>query len=287
MANQNNETPPFSLLPEDWIAIILSFTSPKDAFRAAAVSKAFRSAASSDTLWELFLPSDYKNIIGRSVSPVTYSSKKELYLMLSDSPLLVDEGKLSIGLRKPSGMKCYMLCARQLRMAWKDDRRYWKWTSSQESRFSEVAELKRLTWLEIHGIMQAQMLPPNTNYTAYLVFKLTKHHYGLDCSSKAIINFEESRDEIGEGETSNVYIVPQGSSRREPIRHVDGRVSQNRFDGWMEIELGSFFVDGEEGYFHYIHMRLLSMYGWKKGLIVEGIEVRPKEVVTYATTSST
>ncbi|KAK4485275.1 hypothetical protein RD792_007907 [Penstemon davidsonii] len=177
MANQDNETSPLSL-PEDCIAVILSFTSPEDACRAAA-------------LWERFLPSDYKNIIGR---------------------------------------------------------------------FDEVAHLLSVWWLEISGIMQLRMLSPRTTYEAYLVFKLEGSH-GLDCSAKASIKLvKENSATESEKETNIVYIVTPTYDRNRRRRRrrwmrrrrgvpardaIEGRFSRKRLDGWMELELGEFFI-GEE-----------------------------------------
>ncbi|CAA2960855.1 serine threonine- kinase STY46 [Olea europaea subsp. europaea] len=45
--------------------------------------------------WERLLPSDYENIISRSVNRVDYASKKELYLSLCESPILLDGGKMN------------------------------------------------------------------------------------------------------------------------------------------------------------------------------------------------
>ncbi|KAK4485270.1 hypothetical protein RD792_007902 [Penstemon davidsonii] len=283
MANQDNEKTPLSL-PEDCIAVILSFTSPKDACRAAAVSPEFRSAANSDTLWERFLPYDYKNITGRSVSPVTYSTKKELYFMLCKSPLLLDGGKLSFRLSKSDGRKCYMLCARALHISWGDTPRHWQWVSSPESRFDEVAHLLSVWWLEISGIMQLPMLSPKTKYAAYLVFKLEESH-GLDCSAKASIKLVKENSAIeSEKETNIVYIVTPTDDRYRgrgsvPPRDAIGcRFSQKRLDGWMELELGEFFIGKEldEGE---VQAELLETeHGiWRCGLVLEGIEFRPKE----------
>lgn len=93
-------TPPpttFSDLPEGCLSEIICRTSPWDACRAAAITRGFRPAADSDGVWERFLPSDYRDIIARSVSPpIDYVSKKQLYLHLCDSPILVDDGNLVI-----------------------------------------------------------------------------------------------------------------------------------------------------------------------------------------------
>ncbi|KAL3820410.1 hypothetical protein ACJIZ3_006315 [Penstemon smallii] len=258
--------------------VILSFTSPKEACRAAAVSPAFNSAANSDTMWERFLPSDYKNIIGRSVSPVTYSTKKELYFMLCKSPLLLDGGKLSFRLSKPDGRKCYMLCARALHISWGDT-----------PRFDEVAHLLSVWWLEISGLMQLRMLSPQTTYAAYLVFKLEESH-GLDCSAKASFKLvKENSATENEKETNIVYIVTptedryrgrrrRGVPARDANHAIEGRFSRKRLDRWMELELGEFFI-GEELDEGEVQAELLETeHGiWRHGLIVEGIEFRPKE----------
>ncbi|KAE9450677.1 hypothetical protein C3L33_17420, partial [Rhododendron williamsianum] len=68
----------FSVLPEGCISQILSMTSPLDACRSSAISSGFDAAANSDSVWEKFLPSDYRQITSRSVSPVVFSTKKQL-----------------------------------------------------------------------------------------------------------------------------------------------------------------------------------------------------------------
>ena len=85
----------FYLLPEGCIANIISFTSPPDACLMSLVSQVFRSAAGSDAVWERFLPPDYGSFISRSVAPpppLSCPSKKDLYLSLCNSPLLIDGG---------------------------------------------------------------------------------------------------------------------------------------------------------------------------------------------------
>ncbi|KAK6161434.1 hypothetical protein DH2020_004815 [Rehmannia glutinosa] len=85
---------PFTKLPEDFVSEIISRTSPLDASRLAVVSKGFKSAAESDPVWDKFLPGDCFEIVSTSVSPVVYSTKKELYFSLCHSPILLDAGNL-------------------------------------------------------------------------------------------------------------------------------------------------------------------------------------------------
>nr|XP_011459866.1 PREDICTED: F-box protein PP2-B10-like [Fragaria vesca subsp. vesca] len=144
------------------------------------------SAIESDQVWEKFLPSPHliHAIESQSTSSSTFvpaKSKKEFYLALCDNSVLMDNGKMSFSLDKWSGKKCYMICARELFIVWAQDKsRYWSWISVAESRFKEVASLDEVCWLEIRGKIDMSILSPWTLYKAYLVYKLTKRHYGFN-----------------------------------------------------------------------------------------------------------
>ncbi|GKC94169.1 F-box domain, phloem protein 2-like protein, partial [Tanacetum coccineum] len=91
----NDTAASISVLPEGCISDIISLTSPRDASRAAAISKTFNTEADSDAVWEQFLPPDYRHVIARAVSPVVFETKKELYMYLSQSShVLLDRGTL-------------------------------------------------------------------------------------------------------------------------------------------------------------------------------------------------
>lgn len=83
----------FEELPEGCIAAILSSTTPLDAGRLSLVSKNFLSAADSDAVWNRFLPSDISSIISHFPSLANIPAKKDLYLALSDRPIIIDNGK--------------------------------------------------------------------------------------------------------------------------------------------------------------------------------------------------
>ncbi|XP_042501121.1 F-box protein PP2-B10-like [Macadamia integrifolia] len=290
-------------LPEGCISNIISLTSPRDACRSSVISSFFRSAADSDSVWERFLPSDYQQILSSSsVSPSpmsVFSSKKELYLHLCHDPLLIDRGTKSFALDKCSGKKCYMIGARELSIVWGDTPSYWKWQPLPESRFSEVAELVNVCWLEIHGKMETRLLSPNTTYVAYMVLKFTDSAHGF--------NFDPAEVSVkllnsGEEMIKSVDLNPVGRQRRqvggyrgfgrlptllrlrpwEPVEDPEPRQEgqirpKKREDGWMEIEMGEFFNErGEDGE---VEMSLMEVKGgqWKSGLIIQGIELRPKE----------
>lgn len=255
-------------LPEECMAHVLWLTSPKDACRSALVSSAFRSAAQSETLWERFLPHDYRQIISRSVSPVVpFSSKRELYFRLCDNPIFLDDGNLSFSLDKLSGKKCWMLGARLLDITWGDTPQYWEWNSLPESRFSEVAELILVWWLEIKGYIDTKILSPRTTYAAYLVYQLSEEsNWGFHEEMPITVRVVNEQNQVVADE-HDVFLV-------DPPQDVPPQ-AQSRGDGWMEIELGQVFNQPDNATFEF-RLRETESGVPKGGLIVEGIELRPK-----------
>lgn len=303
------------MLPEGCVAKVLSLTSPKDACRLSLVGNTFRWAADSDAVWENFLPMDYKDIISRAASYVNPhpKSKKQVYFWLSDHPLIIDHGTKSFSLEKRSGKKCYMLAARDLAIIWGDTPRYWKWTSLPDSRFGEVAELMSVCWLEIRGKIKISLLSPNTTYTAFLVYKTAAEAFGFEYKPAEVsvgIKGGETKTKTvyldpDRGRRLQRQIIPRQRSslfnrggvwnRRMHDRNVwaprfmieeeeeegdEGVYPRVRGDGWMEIELGD-YLNGdceEEEEERELEMSLMEVKGgdWKSGLIVQGIEIRPK-----------
>ncbi|KAG1359727.1 F-box protein [Cocos nucifera] len=251
-------------LPEECISHVISLTSPLDSCRSSAVSTTFRSAASSDTVWEHFLPSDYKSILSRAVHPVEYSSKRELFFRLCD-PILIDDGKMEVTL--------------------------------SFKRFSEVAQLLLVWWLEIRGKIESRMLTPKTTYGAYLIYKVDQAaSQGLDFPN------QETTVKLGAQVSKHtVKISPDDAETRRnsrmfwrflnwrgmmlvPLAQDAGennnaaRAPRARADGWMEMEMGEFYNDeGEDGE---VEMSLMEVEGGdcKSGLIIQGIEMRPKKL---------
>ncbi|KAL6193049.1 hypothetical protein ACLB2K_034134 [Fragaria x ananassa] len=194
----------------------------------------------------------------------------------------------SFSLDKWSGKKCYMVAARDLVIVWADAPNYWKWISLPNSRFEEVAELVSVCWLEIRGKIDTRLLSPSTMYKAYLVFKSTTAAYGFDyqpteVSVGLIGGAEPTKQTVfldaDRGRTQSYQIVPGrvGIFRRsrilglqvcQPREINDNQYPKERADGWLEIGLGEFLCEGEEG--GELEMTCLQTRGgqWKGGVIV-------------------
>lgn len=157
-------------------------------------------------------------------------------------------------------------------------------------RFREVAELRTVDWLEIEGKIRTRNLTPNTSYAAYLVMNASHRAYGLDAapSEVSIVVGEKvvqrGRAYLGHKDENKrkMEALFYGNRRNRVVQdqedHGEGVIplpSKREEDGWMEIELGEFFSgEGDEE----IKMSLTEVsYQLKGGLVLEGIEVRPKQ----------
>ncbi|CAJ1960763.1 unnamed protein product [Sphenostylis stenocarpa] len=259
------------LLPYDCFAHILSFTSPQDACRSSLVSSIVQSMADSDTVWEKFLPFNYQEIVSRLVSPsLPCSSNKELFLLLCN-PRPIDDGNKMLWIEKRSGKICYLLSARELSIAWGDSPLYWSWKPIQGSRFEEAAELRTICWLEIKGSINSGMLSPKTLYGAYLKVKTADRAYGLDLLPS------EVSVEIGKHKSQGTVCI---HLRRK--RNMNGYFHRRvEDDEWWDIELGNFHTHSNEE----VRMSLREVKGvhLKGGLILDGIEIRPKQLEKAST----
>ncbi|KAI3676008.1 hypothetical protein L1987_85604 [Smallanthus sonchifolius] len=273
-----------NMLSEDCISTILSLTSPPDACRFMLASSSLRSAAESDIVWGRFLPSDLPQLLSRTHTQLTFSSKKELFFRLCDS-MLVDGGISTFALNKINGKKSYVLSAKALSISLINEANHWTWTTHSTSRFVEVIELKTISNLEIEGRIDTQDLSPNTTYGAYLIIKVSDHPFGLDS-----IPYETSISKHEYLVTNTAYLCPLDDQKQQfeslffmnrrqmmekRVVEGEGRRPSKRGDGWLEVEVGEFFV-GEKSEF--VKMSLIEVKGHqlKGGLIIEGIEIRPK-----------
>uniref|UniRef100_A0A0E0NMN5 F-box domain-containing protein n=1 Tax=Oryza rufipogon TaxID=4529 RepID=A0A0E0NMN5_ORYRU len=242
-----------------------------------------------------------------SLLTTSRSSKEEIFLT---------DGLTSMWLDMETGFKCYMLSARALQLANSTDTwrlisltgasrlfnyaptlfaelSFIKFTKLLYSKslmllkgipwFSEVIELPACYELVICGKIPCKMLSGNTNYAAYIVFVVVEDSFGLAtildasvsvggslCTTRQVCFDSTSSLSADEHFVEDNIEVPQDGSVILP---------QERDDGWMELEVGEFFhneecngdvcfsvLEAEDG-------RWLS----KRGLVVQGIEIRPKK----------
>lgn len=91
-------------------------------------------------------------------------------------------------------------------------------------------------------------------------------------TNKALLVHPDDDEEEHEEGYYDVRIALDEEGREEG----EAAVLRERGGGWLELELGEFFNEaGDDGA---VKMELRETQGghWKKGLIIHGIEIRPK-----------
>jgi len=149
-------------------------------------------------------------------------------------------------------------------------------------RFEGVAELIAVCWFDITGTIDSRDLSPNTKYAAYLVFNLANETCGLDRPMEASILMGEqivsakhlfslhprTTQEIHSGHAAAV-------APKKPEEDGDKQsYPRERVDGWMEVELGEFNNDPANGGLVTVRLSNVEDNYWKKGLLLEGMEIR-------------
>ncbi|KAG6676176.1 hypothetical protein I3842_15G139700 [Carya illinoinensis] len=200
--------------------------------------------------------------------------------------------EISVQIDELSGKKSLMLPARELTIQWGSGEtpEYWEWIPSTESpvlpksRFSEVARLRKVYWLDIKGRIEKKILSPKTKYGAYFIYSMVDGFYGFHNPVKVSIRLE---NEVEGGDAINAYLNPRlwsGTHEQRSneellqIKRQDGRLPIRREDMWMEIEMGEFFTGSHVDNRGEVEMCLkeVQVLHEKSGLVVHGIELRPK-----------
>ncbi|RVX09029.1 F-box protein PP2-A12 [Vitis vinifera] len=138
-------------LPEDCVALVLSYLDPPEICKLAKLNRAFRGASRADLVWEPKLPSNYCLVIEKVFKDFPENlCKKEIYARLCQ-PNPFDGGTKKAWLDKRTGGVCLSISSKGLAITGIDDRRYWTYIPTEESRFNTVAYVQQIWWLEVDG----------------------------------------------------------------------------------------------------------------------------------------
>jgi len=280
-------------LPESCISHMLCFTTPRDVCRLRAVSRTFRSAGNSDSVWEKMLPIQYPCLLARLDSPLEICSKKELYFALCH-PNWIDGRTKKFWIERATGKLCFMLSARNLNITWGDDDRYWHWISQDESSFKEMAELVAVCWLEVTGKFDCKLLSPGAAYSVSFRLKVHKSPRGIIRTfglrsfippmpraygwNRKPVKFSLTTP-CGDHQIYARYLsdmdrpVETEGYQMAPFNYVE--------EGWMEFDAGRFVVEekGDNPGNIEFCMREWEGGNWKGGLILEGVTILPTSLV--------
>ncbi|XP_021890035.1 lectin-like [Carica papaya] len=204
------------------------------------------------------LPHSFEGIIKNSDSDIDRSSVKKLYDQLH-AGVFLNQKRKRYWVDKKSNKNCFMVLSRGLAITWAEDARFWHWQNLKDTTTDEVievAELLNVCWLEVCGKFEIEKLSPATLYEVVFVIMLkdATAAYGWEIP----VNLSLS--------------LPDGSK----FNCRESLMTKPRCQ-WIEIPIGEFTTSTQN-----VGNITFSMYEheggkWKRGLVIKGIAIRPKD----------
>ncbi|CAL9748924.1 unnamed protein product [Musa acuminata subsp. burmannicoides] len=254
-------------LPESCVAGILLRLDPPEICRLARLCHTFRAAASSDVVWETKLPGNYMYLLGKALgednSDGQKLSKKQIFALLCRrNPF--NGAYMEFCLEKSRCLICMSISSKAMSITGIDDRRYWNFIPTAESRFHMVAYLHQIWWLEVRG--EVEFCFPEGIYSLFFRLHLGRairrlgrrvcspeHIHGWD---KKPVRFQLSTSD-GQLAQSKCYLDEPGS--------------------WLHYHVGDFAIRSSSAPIKIkFSMIQIDCTHTKGGLCVDSVSIWPK-----------
>ncbi|KAG0457948.1 hypothetical protein HPP92_022805 [Vanilla planifolia] len=241
-------------IPESCVACVFMYLTPAEICNLARLNRAFRGAASSDS---------------------SVSKKKDIFAILS-RPVLFDEGNKVVWLNRVTGGVCVALSAKSMSITGIEDRRYWSWITTEESRFNVVAYLQQIWWFEVGGTLQFPF--PAGTYS--LSFRL---HIGRSFRrlGRRVCNYEHTHG----WEIKPVRFELSTSDGQQLSRECcldecekDDTNGNGKRGVWIEYHVGDFVIRGLEMVEVRFSMKQIDCTHSKGGLCVDSVSIIPTDL---------
>ncbi|KAF7035668.1 hypothetical protein CFC21_046490 [Triticum aestivum] len=153
---------------------------------------------------------------------------------------------------------CFMLFPRGLHITWSEDPKYWTWHPLKEGSDAEAGietvALQNVCWLEVQGKLELSHLTPGVTYEVFFEIKIDDPA----CGWSTPVNFRlKFPDGTIQQHKENLEEKPRGKWLLVKVGEVKPHKGQNG-----EAEISMFEYDGGQ---------------WKRGLLIKGIKITPKE----------
>ncbi|KAL6848151.1 hypothetical protein ACP4OV_022279 [Aristida adscensionis] len=151
---------------------------------------------------------------------------------------------------------CFMLFPRGLSITWCEDPRFWSWHHLKETSDTEIeaVSLQSVCWLEIHGKLELSHLTPGVTYEAIFEVMLVEPAFGWDVPVNLRLR------------------LPDGA-----VQQRKEKLQEQPRGKWLQLRVGE--LKPQPGHKGELEISMFEYDGgkWKKGLLVKGIKVVPKE----------
>ncbi|XAR64614.1 hypothetical protein NMG60_11008362 [Bertholletia excelsa] len=264
-------------IPESCVALVFLYLTPPEICNLARLNRAFRGAASSDSVWESKLPSNYQDLLDL-IPQERYKSlsKKDIFALLS-RPIPFDDGYKEVWLDRVTGRVCMSISAKGMAITGIDDRRYWNWIPTEESRFHVVAYLQQIWWFEVDGVVKFPF--PADIYTLSFRIHLGKFSKRL---GRRVCCFEhthgwELKPVKFEFSTSDGQQVLAKCFLHETEQ--DDANGNHKHGGWIEYKVGEFIVTESDPTTEVrFSMKQIDCTHSKGGLCVDSVSIIPSDL---------
>eukprot|EP00262_Sarcandra_glabra_P017730 TRINITY_DN6170_c0_g1_i1.p1 TRINITY_DN6170_c0_g1~~TRINITY_DN6170_c0_g1_i1.p1 ORF type:complete len:302 (+),score=25.82 TRINITY_DN6170_c0_g1_i1:149-1054(+) len=264
-------------IPESCVACVFMYLTPPEICNLARLNRAFRGAASSDSVWDSKLPPNYQDLL-HLLPPERYQnlSKKEIYALLSRSVPFDDSAK-EVWLDRVTGGLCMSISAKAMSITGIEDRRYWNWVPTEESRFRVVAYLQQIWWFEVDGSVKFRF--PTGLYSLSFRLHLGKFSKRL---GRRVSNFEHThgwdiKPVRFELTTSDGQLASRECCLDDPEK--DDSIGNSRRGSWIEYVVGEFIVNNSDTPTEIrFSMKQIDCTHSKGGLCVDSVFIIPSDL---------
>ncbi|KAK4280386.1 hypothetical protein QN277_012015 [Acacia crassicarpa] len=165
-------------LPESCISCVFMNLEPEDICKLARVNKTFHRASCADFVWESKFPPAFKFLLNQVLGGAgdddqqklqNSFTNKQIYATLC-RPNRFHSGSKEVWLDRGSGQVCLLMSSKSMKITGIDDRRYWNYIPTEESRFKSIAYLQQMWWVEVVGDVEFEF--PQGRYSLYFRLQL-------------------------------------------------------------------------------------------------------------------
>lgn len=269
-----NGGPGLGDIPESCVASVFLHLTPPEICNLARLNRAFRGAASSDSVWETMLPGNYHQLLDLLPQDRYHGlCKKDIFALLS-RPVPFDDSNKEVWLDRVTGRICMAISAKAMSITGIEDRRYWNWLPTEESRFHVVAYLQQIWWFEVDGVVRFPF-PPDI-YTLSFRIHLGKFNKRL---GRRVCNFEHTHGWDVKPVRFEFSTMDGQHAVRECILDDDGVQEDAKRGSWVEYRVGEFIVTGSDPKTEVrFSMKQIDCTHSKGGLCVDIVSIVPSDL---------
>lgn len=275
-----NGKPSLGDIPENCVACVFMYLTPPEICNLARLNRAFRGAASFDSVWDSKLPVNYHQLL--DVLPQRKFEgfcKKDVFAFLS-RPVPFDDGDKEVWLDRTSGRISMSISTKAMLITSGEDRRHWNWFPTEESRFHAVAYCQQVWWFEVSGSVKFPF-PPDI-YTLTFRVHLGKFHKRL---GRRVCNFKHTHGwDLGPVRYELFTSEGQHAVSEYSLHDCDqDDASANIKRGnWIEYKVGEFVVSRSDPATEVrFSMKQIDCTHSKGGLCVDSVSITPSDLKVH------